>query len=90
MPWLLLIQPKLITKYGYKAEVHYVTTEDGYILELHRIAGGYKSPARKGKKVVFLQHGLLDTSATWILTRPNHALGQNDNGIAQSIYKTFF
>lgn len=80
-----MIQPKLIAKYGYKTEVHYVTTEDGYILELHRIAGGSKSPARMGKRVVFLQHGLLDTSATWILTRPNHALGNNSHGITQSI-----
>lgn len=70
-----MFQPQLITKYGYKVEVHHVTTEDGYILELHRIAGGPKSPVKKGKKVCFLQHGLLDSSATWVLTRPNHALG---------------
>lgn len=65
----------MITKYGYKSEIHHVVTEDGYILELHRIAGGSKSPAKKGKKVCFLQHGLLDSSATWVLTGPEHGLG---------------
>lgn len=55
--------------------MHSVTTDDGYILEMHRIAGGRKYPPKKGKKVCFLQHGLLDSSATWILSGPNHALG---------------
>lgn len=53
-------------------------SKDGYILELHRIAGGRKYPPRKGKKVCFLQHGLLDSSATWVFTHvsgPNHGLG---------------
>lgn len=57
------------------AEAHYVTTEDGYVLELHRISGSPKSPPKKGKKVVFLQHGLLDSSATWVLAGPNRGLG---------------
>lgn len=70
----------MITKYGYQSEIHHVTTEDGYVLELHRIVGGSKSPARMGKKVAFLQHGLLDSSATWVLTRPNHALGKRNAG----------
>ncbi|XP_031617080.1 lipase 3-like [Contarinia nasturtii] len=70
-----LTTPQLINKYGYKVEVHYVTTDDGYILQLHRITGGEKYPAKNGKKVCILQHGLLDSSATWILTGPGHGLG---------------
>lgn len=60
----------MITKYGYIAEVHHVTTEDGYILELHRISGSPKCPPRKGKKVCFLLHGVLDSSAAWVLSGP--------------------
>lgn len=50
-------------------------TEDGYILELHRITGSPRSPSRDGKKVAFLMHGLLDSSATWVMTGTTHGLG---------------
>lgn len=70
-------KPALITKYGYTGETHHVTTEDGYILQLHRIAGGPKSPPRPGKKVCFYMHGILDSSAGIILSGPqNSALGK--------------
>lgn len=42
---------------------------------MHRITGGKKYPTRKGKKVCFLQHGLFDSSATWVLSGPGHGLG---------------
>ncbi|EGI59255.1 Lipase 1 [Acromyrmex echinatior] len=57
----------LVEKYGYTAEEHYVTTEDGYNLVIHRITG---SPLFKGQqtgKVVFLQTGLFGTSDCWVL-----------------------
>ncbi|XP_011066183.1 PREDICTED: lipase 3-like [Acromyrmex echinatior] len=57
----------LVEKNGYSAEEHYVITEDGYILILHRIL---KNPLFKGqgsRKVIFLQHGILSTSDTWVL-----------------------
>ena len=44
-------------------------TKDGYILTLHRIPS-YEAPPR----VVFLQHGLMSSSADWVLTGPDHAL----------------
>lgn len=50
-------------------------TVDGYILEIHRIPGSRSSPKRRGKRVAFLQHGLLDTSAGWILMGPDQGLG---------------
>lgn len=56
-------------KYGYRSEVHKVTTEDGYILEMHRIP-------KDGGKPVLLMHGLLDSSSTWVIMRPKKALGE--------------
>lgn len=59
---------------GYQAENHYVTTSDGYILNLHRIPVG-KSGQTNGK-VVYLQHGLLTASHDWIIAGPKKALGK--------------
>lgn len=56
--------------------MHEVTTNDGYILQMHRISGGPKSPPQKGKTPVLLMHGLLDSSATWVIMRPYHGLGE--------------
>ncbi|XP_057339939.1 lipase 3-like [Microplitis mediator] len=66
---------QLIKKYGYDCETHLIITKDGYILTLHRISGGKKYPPKAGKPVVYLQHGLLSDSASWILTGPSHGLG---------------
>ena len=57
--------PTLIGVRGYTVETHYATTPDGYILTMFRI------PFAKGNEVankrpVLLQHGLLDSSYTWI------------------------
>lgn len=53
-------------------ETHQVVTGDGYILSLHRIPvysqGSHKRPP------VFLQHGLLSSSADWVVTGPGHGL----------------
>lgn len=48
--------------YGYAMEEYYPVTEDGYILAIHRVV-----PKKSPSPVVFLQHGLLDSSATWVL-----------------------
>lgn len=64
-------QYSLIKKYGYPAENHSVTTDDGYILTVHRIA-------RHGATPVLLVHGLLDSSATWVMMGPNKGLGINN------------
>lgn len=53
-------------------------TSDGYILEMHRIAGGPVSPPRQGKRVAYLQHGLLDSSATWVVMGIRSGLGKID------------
>lgn len=65
------MQAQLIKRYKYPVETHHVITTDGYILGVHRIVNSGKPP-------VLLMHGLLDSSATWILTRPEAALGKNE------------
>lgn len=68
--------PELVKKYGYPVEEYTVNTEDGYILTLFRIPHG-KSLPENGviRPVVFLQHGLVDSSDDWILMGPNKGLG---------------
>ncbi|XP_029160355.1 lipase 3-like [Nylanderia fulva] len=71
---------ELVSKYGYDGELHKVTTCDDYILELHRITGRTNaertnsSNSRAQKPVAFLMHGLLCSSAGWILVGPEKAL----------------
>lgn len=58
---------EMIESHGYIAEEHYVETEDGYVLKMFRIPN-------PGKRVVFMQHGLLSSSVDWVLLGPNKAL----------------
>ncbi|KAL6417511.1 hypothetical protein ACFW04_012681 [Cataglyphis niger] len=60
--------PEIITKAGYPAEAHVVMTEDGYLLTLHRIPGGNDSLP------VLLQHGILGSSADWVILGKGKAL----------------
>jgi len=50
-----------ILRAGYPLEEHSVTTEDGYVLQMHRI------PRRTSMDVVFFQHGVMDTSLSWVV-----------------------
>merc|ERR1711892_145178 len=65
---------EMIADAGYPAETHDTVTDDGYILRLHRIpheAGGAYNSSRPA---VFLMHGLLSSSADWVVTGPGKAL----------------
>lgn len=62
-------QLQMIRKEGYPAEAHVIPTEDGYLLTLHRIPGDKSSPP------VFLQHGLLSSSADWVIPGKGKGLG---------------
>lgn len=54
--------------------MHHVTTEDGYILEMHRVTGSPDDPSPKNKPVVLVMHGMLSSSADFVLMGPNTAL----------------
>lgn len=74
-----LLQPLLSYKRGYGTETHRVVTSDGYILEVHRILSSPRSRSSrnaKQKPVVFLQHGFVDSSATWVMSGVEHGFGK--------------
>ncbi|XP_029202026.2 gastric triacylglycerol lipase-like [Acropora millepora] len=70
---------QMIRYYGYPAEEYTVKTDDGYLLNIHRIPPGEKRVQQDcssgSRSVVFLQHGLLSTSSDWITNLPNQSLG---------------
>jgi len=51
---------ELVRKQGYPYQEISVVTDDGYILRLERI------PNPGSNKVLFLQHGVMDSSFTWV------------------------
>ena len=59
---------QLIESKGYPAEEHTTITDDGYILTMFRISN-------PGRPAVFLQHGLLDASSSFVINFPNQSLG---------------
>ncbi|XP_072396620.1 lipase 3-like [Diabrotica undecimpunctata] len=65
--------PEFIKEAGYESESHYVTTPDGYILNIHRIPRGKTNKPKKDIPV-YLQHGLLCSSADWVILGPNKSL----------------
>nr|XP_012138723.1 PREDICTED: lipase 3-like isoform X2 [Megachile rotundata] len=66
--WLSSPIMQLIRKEGYPVEAHVTETKDGYILTMHRI------PGKPGAPAIFLQHGLLGSSADWIILGKDKAL----------------
>ena len=64
----------MISDYGYPVEVHEYTTEDGYINTLHRIPRAAEGEG--ADRAVFVQHGLLGTSADFVMGAPHKSLGK--------------
>ena len=65
---------ELVQPLGYPWEAHTTVTEDAYVLKLYRIQrkGGSIVP---GKRVVFLQHGLIDSADNWVINEDKGSLG---------------
>ena len=61
----------MIAAAGYSPETHVVITEDDYILHVHRIVG------QPGAPVVFMQHGLEDSSGSWVLAGNTVLMGRS-------------
>ncbi|KAF2356528.1 Alpha/beta hydrolase fold-1 [Trinorchestia longiramus] len=71
---------EIIQRDGYPVERYWTTTTDGYILALTRIPGPRRSPVehtknQKNPNVVFLAHCAACSSADYVLSGPNNALG---------------
>ncbi|XP_013195496.1 lipase 3-like [Amyelois transitella] len=73
-PAIRMTTPQLIAIHGYAAESHTVVTEDGYILTIHRIPFSKNSKNIVPRKTVLLHHGLLGSSADWVLPGPEKGL----------------
>uniref|UniRef100_A0A1I8M7M6 Lipase n=1 Tax=Musca domestica TaxID=7370 RepID=A0A1I8M7M6_MUSDO len=56
-----------IKNHNFSLELHYVITEDGYNLTLHRLP-------RPGSSPVLLLHGLLTSSLAWVIMGPAKSL----------------
>ena len=67
----------MVSREGYPVETHQVITEDGYILAMHRIPHGRRSPRTDNERrpAVYVQHGITSSSADWIVAGPKKALG---------------
>ena len=66
----------MIRYWGYPVEEHFVLTEDGYILGMHRIPHGRNGiKTDKTGPPVFLAHGLTASSAQWVFGPPEKSLG---------------
>ena len=57
-------------------EEHWVTTEDDYIIGMHRLEHGRNNfKSGKSKPAVFIAHGLLGNSGQWVFGPPEKSLG---------------
>ncbi|XP_064487606.1 gastric triacylglycerol lipase-like isoform X2 [Ornithodoros turicata] len=73
----------LVTEKGYPFERHHVNTEDGYIIEMHRIPHGRRPcPDPCHRTPIFLLTGLLADSTSFVMDYPEQSLGfvLPDNG----------
>ncbi|XP_067671238.1 lysosomal acid lipase/cholesteryl ester hydrolase-like [Haliotis asinina] len=74
-PEVYMDATELITSKGFPCENHYVTTEDGFILNMQRIPHGKgNNTLGTAKRVVMLQHGLLGSSPNFLVNLANESL----------------
>jgi len=66
--------PEIVISLGYPVESHYITTSDGYINTYFRIQAK-NTQIKSGLPVIYLQHGLLDSSDDWVINNETLAPG---------------
>lgn len=72
----MVFKPEMIKSHGYPCETHKIKTSDGYILTMHRIPHGQnEAKETEERPVVYVQHGLLSSSADWLVPGPEKGLG---------------
>lgn len=64
----------MLQRAGYAVETHAVTTEDGYVLEMHRIPRSMTGQQPTRNHPVFVHHGIIGSSADWIFGGPSKSL----------------
>ncbi|KAL0482573.1 triacylglycerol lipase [Acrasis kona] len=66
-----------IKSQGYPIEKHETMTGDGFVLQMFRIPHGTTPPpvnSKETRPVVFLQHGVCNSGATWVVTGTKQGL----------------
>ena len=66
---------EIVQSRGYEIETHFVSTRDGYILTMFRIPHRQGVQMPKKRSPILLQHGLLDSSYTWVNNYQRQSLG---------------
>lgn len=56
----------MVRGHGYEIEEHHVKTSDGYFLKMFRIPHKIGEDNTVSRKVVFLQHGIIDSADSWV------------------------
>lgn len=68
------MQTQQIQHFGYPVEIHEIITDDGYVLQLHRIPHGLYGKSSHNKTVVFLMPGLMCSSGVFVTNGRNKSL----------------
>ncbi|XP_015789221.1 lipase 3 [Tetranychus urticae] len=72
---------QLIVSRGFKYERHFVTTEDGYILQLYRIINPYAQAARgRNLKPILVLHGAPTSCSSFMINGPGGHIKEWING----------
>ena len=76
-PDIMMNVPDMIRFRGFISETHQVVTKDCYILQLHRII--HPKLVNQLKKPILLQHGLMGTSADFLMNSVGGRIDDKDN-----------
>ncbi|KAL1513236.1 hypothetical protein ABEB36_002670 [Hypothenemus hampei] len=73
--WSKMNFSDVVQSYGYPVEIHEVTTEDGYLLDVFRVPYGAKSSTKTpNPNPILLNHGLMGSAENFIVGGPTKAL----------------
>ncbi|XP_039294921.1 lipase 1 isoform X2 [Nilaparvata lugens] len=73
--YLSVFENELIAEAGYNFEIHNVTTNDGFIINIFRILPKSTEDRKKERPVVIIQHGIMCSSSDWVYLGKERGLG---------------